>query len=146
MSSTEEPRLVWFELEVCPFRFRLAAVEGQVVVYGFRGEDGQIRSMQLPYQGSELRIRGLLDSLHWLVMANGIMEMPEANSDAAFVQRNMAMDSVHIRVAYSDESVWTSAFPLAAVPPNVQALMDQVSYLAAQEFQPPTGAASQGAE
>lgn len=53
-------RLVWFELQVCPFEFRLAVIPGQPVLIGFAGggqEQGETTLM--PYE----RNRGAVDAL-----------------------------------------------------------------------------------
>jgi len=140
MSSTEESRLVWFELEICVFQFRLAVVPGQTTLYGFKLEDGKIQSVQLPYQGNEQRTESLLESLHWLILANGILDLPEVMPRAAFRMRAMKAESVHLRIAYADGRKWSSLYPPAEVPPQVQALIEQARYLAEQELKPPAKA------
>ena len=135
--STTEPRLTWFELEVCIFQLRLAVVPGQTMLYGHKAEDGKIESSELPYEGHEQRAESLLHSLHWLVRANGILELPEIMPRAAFRMRAMKAKSVHLRIAYSDGRKWASMYLPAEVPANVQALIEQAKYLAAHEFEQP---------
>jgi len=134
MSSTEQPHLVWFELEVCIFQCRLAMVPGQTMLYGVKSEDGRIHRFELPYQGNEERAESLLESLHWLILANGILDLPEVMPRAAFRMRAMNQDSVHIRIAYSDGRRWASMYLPAEVPAQVQAFIEQAKYLAAQEL------------
>lgn len=144
--STTEPRLTWFELEVCLFQFRLAVVPGQGMLYGFKADDGQIHSIELPYEGNEQRAQSLLESLHWLIRANGILDIPETMPRAAFRMRAMNQDSVHIRVTYSDHRKWASMYLPDEVPAKVQALIEQARYLARQEFKHAADTASSEAQ
>jgi hypothetical protein len=146
LSSTEQPRLTWFELEICVFQLRLAVVPGQTMLYGFKTEDGKIDSIELPYEGNEQRADSLLQSLHWLIMANGILDTPETMPRAAFRMRAMGADSVHLRVAYSDGRKWASMCLPAEVPANLHALIEQVRYLAQREFKKPAKATAAKAE
>lgn len=140
MSSTEEPRLTWFELEICIFQLRLAVVPGESMLYGFKTQDGKIDSVSVPYAGNEQRLDSLLQSLHWLILANNILETPEIMPRAAFRMRAMNADSVHLRIAYSDGRKWASMYLPAEVPANVQAFLDQARFLAEQEFKKPAQA------
>ena len=142
MPSTEEPRLTWFELEVCVFQFRLAVAPDQTALYGVKSEDGKIHSTDLPFKGNEQRIESLLESLHWLIHANGILDLPETMPREAFLVRPMAVESVHIRIAYSDGRKWASMYLPAEVPAQVQALIEQAKYLGAQELKRPAGTAT----
>lgn len=141
MSSTEQPRIAWFELEVCIFQLRLAVVPGHSMIYGFKTEGGALDTVELPYEGNEQRADSLLQSLQWLVVANGILDTPETMPRAAFRMRAMNADSVHLRIAYSDGRKWSSMYLPAEVPANVHAFVEQARFLAEQEFKKPAATA-----
>jgi hypothetical protein len=139
MSSTEAPRLTWFELEICPFRFRLAIATGQNALFGYQPEDGgKVRSYAILYRRNQERVKSLLESLHWLIVANAILETAQTSPDKAFYLQAMTDKSVHFRLAYSDGRKWASVYPEGEVPGNVQMLIDQARYLGVHEFEPPT--------
>jgi len=146
LSATEESRLTWFELEICVFHLRLAVARGHTMLYGFKGEDGKITSVELPYEGNEQRADSLLESLHWLILANGILDTPQTMPRAAFSMRAMIAESVHLRIAYSDGRKWASMYLPAEVPANVQAFLEQARYMAEQELKKPAAPTPSGAE
>jgi hypothetical protein len=138
MSSTEEPRLTWFELEVCPFQFRLAVATGQNALFGYQPEDGgRVRSLAISYRRNEEHVKSVLESLHWLIVANGILDTPQTAPDKAFDSQAMTAKSVHVRIAYADDRKWASVYTDGEVPANVQALIDQARYLGVHEFELP---------
>jgi hypothetical protein len=138
MSSTEEPRLTWFELEVCPFQFRLAVATGQNALFGYQPEDGgRVRSFAMRYRQNEQSVKSLLESLHWLILANGILDTPQTVPEKAFDPPAMTVRSVHVRIAYSDDRKWASVYTDVEAPANVQALIEQARYLGTQEFEHP---------
>jgi hypothetical protein len=136
--STTEPRLTWFELEVCPFQFRLAVATGQNALFGYQPEDGgRVRSFAMPYRRNEEQVKSLLESLHWLILANGILDTPQTVPEKAFDPPAMTVRSVHVRIAYSDDRKWASVYTDVEAPANVQALIEQARYLGTQEFEHP---------
>jgi len=138
MSSNEEPRLTWFELEVCPFQFRLAVATGQNALFGYQPDDGgKVRSYGLVYRHDQQRVKSLLESLHWLLVANGILDMPQTAPEKAFDPQTMTLESVHVRIAYSDGRKWASVYRDGEVPAKVLTLIDQARYLGVNEFEPP---------
>ena len=138
MSSTEQPRLTWFELEVCPFQFRLAVATGQNALFGYQPEDGsKVRSFAMLYRRNQEQLKSLLESLHWLIVANGILDTPQIAPEKAFDVPAMTDKSVHVRVAYSDGRKWASVYSEGEVPANVLTLIDQARYLGVREFEPP---------
>ena len=59
-----EPKLVWFEIMVCPFTFRLAVVPGYSLLFGYKEEGSDKRhTTMMRYQGNEQRIASILESL-----------------------------------------------------------------------------------
>jgi hypothetical protein len=137
MSSTEEPRLTWFELEVCPYQFRLAVATGQNALFGYQPEDGgKVRSYAIVYRRNQEQVKSLLESLHWLILANGILDTAQTAPHRAFDDQALVAQSVHVRIAYSDGRQWASVYAEGEVPANVLALIDQARYLGKHEFEP----------
>jgi hypothetical protein len=138
MSSTEAPRLTWFELEVCPLQLRLAVATGQNALFGYQPEDGsKVRSYAMRYRRNEEHFKSLLESLHWLLVANAILDTPQTAPDKAFDVQAMSVKSVHLRIAYSDGRKWASVYTEGEAPANVLTLIDQARYLGVREFEAP---------
>jgi hypothetical protein len=126
-------RLVWFELQVCPFEFRLAIIPGQPVLIGYgsgNGEEGQTALM--PYEGNEKTVDWLIDSLDARIRTNRIFETPPLAAEQAFTDAAMQTPSLHIRAAYADDKRWAAVFPLNGMPANVQALLEETRQLGKQ--------------
>ena len=138
-----EPKLIWFELMVCPFTFRLAVVQGHSLLFGYKEEGSDKRhTTMMRYQGNEQRIASILESLHWLVQINDILSLPPNRPRDVFRPRAMnSPPSLHLRISHSDESRWASVYSLDGVPPKVQALLEQCQYLGHHEVE---GADSEG--
>jgi hypothetical protein len=133
--SFMDSELVLFELQICPSDYRFAVAPEQVLVFGYReGSSVRPHTVFVPYQGNEQLVQSVLESLHWLVVANDIMSLPPRDPERVFDPDYMNEPSIHIDLAYSDGQSWKSRYPLAEVPPNVQALVDQSKYLGQQEF------------
>lgn len=130
-----DSQLVLFELQICPAEYRFAVAPEQALVFGYKeGSSVRPRTAVVPYQGNEQRVQSVLESLHWLVTANNITSLPQCDPQRVFDPDYMNEPSIHIHLAYSDGQIWESRYPLAEVPPNVQALVDQSKYLGQQEF------------
>jgi hypothetical protein len=128
--ESEKPRLTWFEVQVCPRQLRFAVVVDQPALFGYLpdGED-QVRNLFMPVPGNQDRLASLLESLDWLLQVNEIPESPQQAPEQAFKQDMMRTESVHITIAYSDGTRWSSVYPLDAVPQNVRNLVEQAKYL-----------------
>lgn len=141
MSSTE-PRLKQFELELCPRQFRLAVLSGDSMLIGYKPEGADKPQIIMSrYQGNEQKIDSLLESLQWLLVANGLMETPVTAPNCVFNPMYMKEPSVHLLVGYSDGREWGSMYFPDALPDNIRNLIDQVQYLAAQSVDKEPGEA-----
>ena len=137
MSSTE-PRLIQFELEICPLQFRLAAKSRDGMLLGYRQEDtGKRRTVITNYQDNAQLVDAMLESLHWLLQANSVLDTPVAFPASVYNPMYMTDPSVHLVFAYSDGRKWGSMYPLEELPDNIRNLVDQVKYLAMQTLQAP---------
>jgi hypothetical protein len=142
--SSAEPRIKHFELEVAPFQFRLAIRSGESVLLGYHPVEGEkLRTIISRYAGYERRCDNLLESLHWLIEANGILATPENTPDDAFSPQAMRSPSLNVMIVYSDGRQWKSTYALTAVPQNVGAFVEQVKYLAVHELDKPQEPASE---
>lgn len=132
-----EPKLTWFELMICPFTFRLAVTPGYSLLFGYKDENSEQRhTTVLRYKEQKARIESILESLHWLVQVNGILSLPQNRAQDAFQAKSMNNPpSLHLRIAYSDQSSWASVYAMDQVPPQVQALLDQCDYLGRHEIE-----------
>jgi hypothetical protein len=122
-------------LEITPYQFRLAVAAGEDALLGYPPTPGErARARILKHAGNEDRCNNLLESLHWLVVANNILETQESRPRDAFKPRSMVGSSLHILIIYSDERTWRSSYGLNELPQNVASLVEQARYLALQEF------------
>ena len=130
-----DPELIVFEMQVCPTEFRFAIAPGQPLVFGYMTETS-VRPLTaiLAYEGNEARFESLLESLYWLLLANNVLESPQHEGKQAFVSKVMNDPSLHLRLAFADGKKWASRYPLAEVPENLQALLEQSKHLGQQEL------------
>ena len=125
MESTTD-RLVWFELEVCPNRFRFAARPGHPVLFGCQPGPGQPpRTLLMRYQGNEASVDSLIESLAALVRSNRILSTPPHAPEQAFTDDSIEAPSVHIRIAYAGDRRWAAMYSMEDLPANVQKLIEQ---------------------
>lgn len=134
MASLEN-RLVWFELEVCPQRFRFAVMPGQPVLFGCEPDEGEEgKTILVPYEGNEELVDSVIESLDGLVRSNQIFSTPPNAPDRAFQEDSMKTASVHIRIAYESNQRWASMYALQDAPPNVLKLLEQSKQLGLEVF------------
>jgi len=130
-----DPELILFEMQVCPSEFRFAIAPGQPLVFGYMTvASARPLTAILPYEGNEARFESLLESLHWLLVANNVLGSPQHEPKQAFVSKVMNDLSVHLRLEYSDGKKWASRYPFAELPENLQTLLEQSKYLGQQEL------------
>lgn len=133
---TANAGLTWFELQLCPFHFRLAIIPGQPTLIGFSPDDGNDGDTALmPYEGNEATVDGLLASLDGAIRRNRIFETLPHAPEQAFATAAMQTDSLHFRAAYADNRRWAAFYPLDDMPANVQALLDECRRLGRQTLQ-----------
>lgn len=137
MSSTE-PYLKQFELELSPVQFRLALLSRDSMLVGYRDSaTGKPSTVVARYRGHEQQIDGLLESVHWLLVANDVLDTPETAPKSAFSSKYLKGEAVHLVVAYSNGRTWRSVYEMHAVPDNIRSLVDQAKYLAIQSVEKP---------
>lgn len=140
-ASEPEPRamnarLTWFELQLCPFHFRLAILPGQRALIGFSPVEGSEDCTALmPYAGNEAAVDGLLAALDGAIRKNRIFETEQRTPEHAFAEAAMQTDSLHFRAAYSDNRRWAAVYPWDELPANVQALLEECQQLGRQTLQ-----------
>ena len=141
--SSAEPHLKQFELEVCPQQFRLAVLAGDSMMLGFRPSGTEKPNITITrHQGNENKVESMLDSLHWLLVANNVLDTPLTAPNCVYNPMYMKDPSVHLLLAYSDGRKWGSMYVLGELPENMRNLLDQVQYMAMQSLEPTSGEAS----
>jgi hypothetical protein len=118
-------RLEWFELQVCPLEFRLAVIPEQPTLIGFGGEGEEGETALIPYEENAAAVDRLIESLDALVRRHRLFETAMRAPERCFEDDPMQTASLHLRVAYADGTRWAAMYPLAKVPANVQALLDE---------------------
>lgn len=123
-------RLVWFELEICPGKLRLAVIPGQPVLFGYEPDSGEKgKTILVPYEANEDLVDSLIESLDALVRSNKIFGTSPNAPERAFEGNAMSTPSIHIRIAYSNSRRWASVYTLKDAPPNVRTLVQQCRQL-----------------
>lgn len=141
--STAEPHLKQFELEISPLRFRFAVRAEDSLLLGFRPEgESRPRITTTPYAGHEEQVKAMLESLHWLLVANNVLDTPLNAPNGVFNPMYTKDPSVHIMIVYSDGRRWGSMYAWDSQPDNIRNLVDQVQYLAMQSLDTPSGEAT----
>lgn len=125
-----------FELQICPFQFRLAIVAGQRASISFAsGEQGQSSTVVMHHEGNELAVDGLLESIDAEIRKNRLFETQPRAFDEAFTEVLMRTASLHLKAEYSGKCRWAATYPLDEMPLNVRSLRDECQLLARQTLE-----------
>lgn len=131
-----DAQLTRFELQVCPFQFRLAIVAGQRASIDFAPHArGQGSAILMEYEGNELAIDRLLESIDVEMRKNRLFETQPRAFDEAFAEVFMQTASFHLKAEYSDNCRWAAVYPLDEMPVNVRALLDECQFLGRQTLE-----------
>jgi biopolymer transport protein ExbD len=126
-------RLVWFELQVAPLSYRFAIIPEQPILIGFEGEDGEKgATMLIRYEHVPNVYERTVERVDNLVKKSGILTLRPTKPDQAFADFAMDSPSVHIRLAYADDTRWASVYDLNNIPEEVTRLIKDTKLLAKQ--------------
>ena len=126
-------RLVLFELEIAPDSYRFAIMPAQPILIAYEGENGEKGTMMLiRYEHVPDVFDRTVEKVDGLVKKSGILRLPHSNSDKAFDDATMTSPSIHIRIAYADNSRWAGFYSIDAAPKAVNNLIQDTKVLAKQ--------------
>jgi len=138
-------RLVWFELQIAPASYRFAIMPEQPILIGYEGENGEKgATMLIRYEHVPDVFERTVERVDALVRKSGIVGLPPRNPDRAFDDSSMADQSVHIRIAYADNTRWASVYGADEIPQAVVGLIHDSKALARQIMQEQTNEAIDG--
>ena len=126
-------RLVWFELQIAPASYRFAIMPEQPILIGYEGEDGEKgATMLIRYEHVPDVYERTVEQVDSLVKRSGLLNLPPENPAQAFADPGMSHPSVHIRLAYADNTRWAGFYTTDAIPEPVSILIRDTKALAKQ--------------
>jgi hypothetical protein len=129
-------RLVWFELQVAPSSYRFAIMPEQPILIMFEGENGQEGAVMLiRYDHAPEAYEQTVERVDSIVKRSGVLNLRPLNPDQAFEDAAMESPSVHIRLAYADNTRWAGVYDMDNVPEAVSGLIHDTKSLAGQIMQ-----------
>lgn len=132
-------RLVWFELEIAPASYRFAIIPEQPILIGYENENGENgATMLIRYENVPDVYERTVEIVDALVKKSGILRLPPTNPSQAFADSSMNHPSVHVRLAYADNTRWAGIYTTDAIPEPVSALLRDTKALAKQIMQEQT--------
>lgn len=138
-------RLVWFELQIAPASYRFAIMPEQPILIGYEGEDGEKgATMLIRYEHVPDVYERTVEQVDTLVRRSGILDLPPENPAQAFDDTSMKHPSVHLRLAYADNTRWAGFYATDAIPEPVSILMRDTKALARQIMKEQTNEAIDG--
>jgi hypothetical protein len=112
--------IVWFEIQVAPFEFRLAVLPGQPVLFGYSEAEGQpgatwlLRTKENP-DAAKAFAAGLSDVLR----LHPVWKSEPNESARCFQVEALKTPSLHVRLAWADGTRWATFHLLDAIPPRM---------------------------
>jgi hypothetical protein len=123
-AAPEWGRLIWFEIDECPMKYRLYAVDGEPVlcIDSFAG----VNYIVPPGSGPK-HIELLMEGLAFLISSHRVIETEPRNPQRAFrPDLDPAKERcVELRVGFDSGTWWTSYYEPDEVPPNIQAFYEE---------------------
>jgi hypothetical protein len=110
--------LSWFELQICPDVFRLAAIPNQPILLF-------VEPVTKDDKGSTLLIQRAINpplfdnvyvALDKLINENHLWSLTQHNPDACFSDDAMSSRSIHLCFRYTDGKQWASVYPVDSAP------------------------------
>lgn len=132
-------RLVWFELQIAPASYRFAIMPEQPILIGYEGENGtKGATMLIRYEHVPNVYERTVERVDALVRKSGIMGLPPSHPNRAFDDTAMVDQSVHVRIAYADNTRWAAVYGADEIPQAVAVLIHDSKALAKQIMQEQT--------
>lgn len=132
-------RLVWFELEIAPASYRFAIMPEQPILISREGENGENGALMLiRYEHVPDVYDRTVEKVDALVRKSGVLNLPHSSPNRAFDDTAMTDQSVHIRIAYADNTQWASVYRAGEIPQAVAVLIQDSKALAKQIMQEQT--------
>jgi hypothetical protein len=129
-SKTSWGKLEWFELELCPFEFRLAVIPKQPVLFAYKptGTDKNLTYLMPTDEHKEV-FDSIIQSLDVLIRKNRIMENKPHEPEKTFDSEAKKEPSLHLRIGYGTDGYgsskrWQSSYSINEIPPSIQVLLD----------------------
>lgn len=127
-------RLVWFELQIAPSSYRFAIIPEQPILIG--GDyDKKGATMLIRYEHVPEVYERTVERLDIIVRKSGILNLQLSNPDQSFEDSAMENPSIHIRIAYADNTRWVSTYDLNNIPEAVSILIQDTKSLAKEIMQ-----------
>jgi hypothetical protein len=109
--KTSNP-IVWFEIQIAPFEFRLAVLPGQPVLFGYSEDEGRPGA-------AKAFAAGLAD----VIRSHPVYRSEPNESAKCFQVETLKTPSLHVRVGWADGKRWATYYPQDAIPPHMAELV-----------------------
>jgi hypothetical protein len=116
--------IVWFELQIAPFEFRLAVLPGQPVLFGYSEDQGRpgatwlVRAKENP-DAAKAFAAGLAN----IISSRPVYKAAPNESAKCFEVEALKTPSLHLRLAWADGTRWASFYPRDAIPAEMGELV-----------------------
>jgi hypothetical protein len=132
-------RLVWFELQIAPAFYRFAIIPEQPILIGCEGENGEKgATMLIRYEHVPDVYERTVERVDTLVRKSGVMGLRPSRPNRAFDDAAMTDRSIHVRIAYADNTRWAAVYDADEIPQAVAVLVQESRALAKQIMQEQT--------
>lgn len=117
--------IVWFELQVAPFEFRLAVLPGQPILFGSSETAGGtaatwlLRVKENPNAAKAFAV-GLADILR----PHAFQQSEPNEPEKCFQPDTLKVPSFHLRIGWADGKRWATFYPRDAIPAPMVRLVD----------------------
>jgi hypothetical protein len=116
--------IVWFELQIAPFEFRLAVLPGQPVLFWYSEDQGRpgatwlLRAKENP-DAAKAFAAGLAS----IISSRPVYKAAPNESAKCFEVDALKAPSLHLRLAWADGTRWASFYPRDAIPTEMAELV-----------------------
>jgi len=116
--------IVWFELQMAPYEFRLAVLPGQPVLFGYEESDGKpgatwlLRAKENPDA-----IKAFAAGLAEVIRSNPVYQTAAQESTKCFDPEMLTFPSLHLRMAWADGKQWATFYPKPSIPPAFETFL-----------------------
>ena len=117
--------IVWFELQIAPFEFRLAVLPGQPVLFGCNEAEGQpAATWLLRVKENPNAVKAFATGLAEVIRAHPVYEGEPREPDKCFQTETLKIPSLHLRIGWADGRRWATFYLRDSIPAPIVKLVD----------------------
>ena len=117
--------IVWFELQIAPFEFRLAVLPGQPVLFGCSEAEGRpAATWLLRVKENPNAAKAFATGLAEIIRAHPVHGGEQSEPDKCFQTETLKIPSLHLRIGWADGRRWATFYPRDSIPAPLVELVD----------------------